>query len=164
MVAAWVVLKTKPRGEPLAAQAVHARGVPTYLPWRPAPGRASAASPLFPGYLFARVTDGTDEILRARCAPGVSYVLPRGAAPARLDDALIDAIRDREQELSRAPHRTRFASGDPVRVVSGPFRWVNGLFDRRLNAAGRVRILLKLVNGSLALHIHEQDLERPGDV
>jgi transcriptional antiterminator RfaH len=166
MVGAWVVLKTKPRREPLAAQAVEARGVHTYLPrlpHRPPSGRANSAGPLFPGYVFARVCEGTDDILRARCAPGVSYVLPRVGAPARLEDGVINAIRTREHELKTGTAPTGFSSGDAVRVMSGPFRWVTGLFDRRLNAAGRVRILLQLVNGTLALQIQEADLAHEAD-
>ena len=34
--------------------------------------------------------------------------------------------------------------GDRVQLISGPFRWMEAVFDRRLSAAGRVRILLEL--------------------
>jgi hypothetical protein len=42
---------------------------------------------------------------------------------------------------------------EPVTVVSGPFRWFEALFDRRTNAHGRVRILLALLHGTIALEL-----------
>jgi transcription antitermination factor NusG len=49
--------------------------------------------------------------------------------------------------------------GDPVRVVSGPFKWIEGLFDRSLSASGRVRILLSQVHGCVAVQLGATELE-----
>jgi len=39
--------------------------------------------------------------------------------------------------------------------VSGPLRWVDAVFDRRVNAAGRVRVLLELVERTLVVDLDE---------
>ncbi len=160
----WAVLRSQPWRETLAVRALTARGIESYLPWiSSAARRMASARPLFPGYLFARVTSGSDDLLQARSAPGVSYLLPRSAAPALLPDEFIETLRD--QERAHASHRSTpaFRRGDRVVVVSGPFKWTEGLFDRGLTGAGRVRILLELVHGSAAvqLGIEELRLARP---
>jgi transcriptional antiterminator RfaH len=158
----WAVLRSQPRREPLAAQAVKSRGVETYFPRLPHGGASRVETPLFPGYLFAHVAPDTDDLLRIRSAPGVAYVLPRIGEPALLPADLIAAIQTREHELRSGCVGDDFQRGDHVRVTSGPFRWVEGLFERRLSAAGRVRILLNLVHGTFALQLGAAQLERAG--
>jgi hypothetical protein len=164
VTAGWAVLKTQPRREPLAARAVNARGFESYVPRLP-PRRSTAPwAPLFPGYVFAEVKRDPDDLLRIRAAPGVAYVLPRTGEPALLPDTFIQAMRTREQELREAGAAEAFDHGEAVRVRAGPFKWIEGLFDRRLSAAGRVRILLNLVHGSATVEIDAVDLEPAGPV
>jgi hypothetical protein len=49
-----------------------------------------------------------------------------------------------------------------VVVVSGPFKWIEGLFDRSLSANGRVRILLNLVHGSVSVQMQAAELKLAG--
>jgi transcriptional antiterminator RfaH len=141
---------------------VLARGVESYVPRLPSRRSASVTTPLFPGYIFAQVRQGAEDLLRIRSAPGVAYVLPRTGIPALLPDNVIDAMRTREAELSTGGAAHAFRHGEVVRVKSGPFKWVEGLFDRRLSASGRVRILLNLVHGSAAVDIDFEHLEPAG--
>jgi len=159
MAAGWAVLKSQPRREPVAARAVTARGVKSYVPTLPSRRASALAMPLFPGYLFAHIREETDDLLRIRSAPGVAYVLPRAGKAALLPDDIIAAMRSREAELSGAACEVMFNHGDAVRVAAGPFKWVEGLFDRSLTPSGRVRILLDLVHGTAALDIAATDLE-----
>jgi transcription antitermination factor NusG len=108
---------------------------------------------LFPGYLFARIESGSDHLLRARSAPGVAYVLPRAGKPVLLPNAFIETIRLEERAHAAGVRSATFRRGDRVVVVAGPFKWAEGLFDRNLSPAGRVRILLDLVHGSAAIQI-----------
>lgn len=85
-------------------------------------------------------------------------MLPRTGPPALLPELFIDSIRSHEKNGLHTRQRA-FQHGERVRVVSGPFRWVEGLFDRSINASGRVRILLSLVHGSAAVQIEATELE-----
>src|SRR5205814_5512349 len=135
----WVVLKTQPQREVLAAEAVQARGGESFVPYLPARRRDGRAVPLFPGYLFARVASAED-LLPIRSAPGVAYVLPRSGTPALVPEAVVDILRERIEGLAQV--HPMFQRGDRVVIEEGPFRWMEAVFDRRLSAAGRVRILL----------------------
>jgi transcription antitermination factor NusG len=152
----WAVLRAQAHREAFAAHAISSRGVESYIPVLPAAHSSATSTALFPGYLFAKVSPTSDDLLRIRSAPGVAYVLPRSGTPTLLPDPLIEAIRTREQQLQAG---REFSHGDHVRVLTGPFKWVEGMFDRRLSASGRVRILLKLAAGAVALQIQASELE-----
>jgi transcriptional antiterminator RfaH len=114
---------------------------------------------MFPGYLFAHIAPETDDLVRIRSAPGVAYVLPRAGAPVLLPDRFIESVRSHEGALEAKLRGRKFQHGDRIVVVSGPFKWAEGLFDRRLNAAGRVRILLNLVHRSMAVQTGAAEIE-----
>jgi transcriptional antiterminator RfaH len=158
--AGWVVLRTQPRRELVAAESVRARGVESYLPfWRTAK-RPADAEPVFPGYLFARVGQSADDLLRIRSTAGVLYVLPHDAPPTVLSESLVNEIRLRLASPAGALAPRPFQPGERVTIVDGPFRRMDALFERRLNAAGRVQLLLELVHGTVKVNIPEASLER----
>jgi transcription antitermination factor NusG len=87
-------------------------------------------------------------------------VLPQHGPPALLPDAVVTEIRT-GLEARRDGARTRgLQRGDRVTIVSGPLRWHDALFERRLNAAGRVRVLLDLIQRTVAVDIEESVLKR----
>lgn len=69
------MVQSKPRCEAMVNSVLAQRGIEVYLPLIPAPRRSGQAvtpfEPLFPGYLFSRLTLGTPEWVAARSAPGV---------------------------------------------------------------------------------------------
>jgi len=129
--------------------------VETYLPRLPTLGEGKPRRLVFPGYIFARTDEDTDDLLRIRSAPGISYVLPRGGPPAYLPESAIEMLRMRE--AASPPPLSR---GERVVILSEPFRSLEAVFDRRLSAAGRVRVLLELVHRVVALDLHEAELQR----
>jgi len=106
------------------------------------------------------MSQGSDDLLRLRSARGVAYLLPRGGEPAVLPDVFIDMLREQERIHALESHTAAFHPGDRVVVVSGPFKWAEGSFDRRLTARGRVRILLELVHGSAAVQLGADELRQ----
>jgi transcriptional antiterminator RfaH len=156
----WVVLRTQLRHELLAAGAVVARGVESYIPFIKPKRPSDPTLPLFPGYVFARVNPATDDLLRIRSAPGIAYPLPRGGAPMILPDLVIDLIRERLAECPEGLAAVELQHGDRVQLIAGPFRWMDAVFDRRMSAAGRVRVLLELAHRTIQLNIQETQLKR----
>jgi DNA-binding response OmpR family regulator/transcription antitermination factor NusG len=153
----WVVIKTRPWRERQAEQAIAASGIETYVPLLSAAEHDGAAMPLFPGYVLARVVFSEGDLVRIRSAAGVSYILPRGGPPVALPDHLIEAIRTRASTSERGLRK-----GDRVKIMRGPFQWLEAVFDRRSNPAGRVRILLEFVQRTVALDMDERDLRYAG--
>jgi transcription antitermination factor NusG len=153
----WVILRTRAHDEALAARAIAARGVQSYNPLLDSrDGRRPG--PLFPGYLFAYVAAASDDVLRIRSAPGIAYMLPRHSQPTYLPETIVESIRQRLSDACVGQPDLR--PGDRVTVVSGPFQWLDAIFDRRLSATGRVRILLELAHSTLRLSIDQSALKR----
>jgi transcriptional antiterminator RfaH len=153
----WVVLRTQPRRELVAARSVSARGVEAYVPRLPARGDPARRPLVFPGYLFARPLPDTDDLLRIRSVSGIAYVLPRGGPPAHLPESVIRLLRQREGQLPQPLQR-----GERVVVLAEPFRSLEAVFDRNQNAAGRVRVLLELVHRVVALDLYDVQVQRAG--
>jgi transcription antitermination factor NusG len=153
----WIVLKAARGRELQASMALQGRGLAVYAPLRPVSARNSRSVALFPGYVFAFIRPDTDDLLRARSAPGVAYVLPRGGQPEFLPIELIEAIRGRLCVPVADTQALRH--GDHVTVVSGPLRWLDAVFDCQLSAAGRVQVLLQMARGTLRVVIDEACLQ-----
>jgi transcriptional antiterminator RfaH len=162
MNSGWVVLRTQPRHELLAAKAVDARGVEAFVPLVKPKKSEDTTLPLFPGYLFAHVSvDGcSDDVLRVRSAPGIAYLLPRGGPPAIVPESVVEIVRSRLTACPSGLPVAELHRGDRVQLINGPFRWMDAVFDRRMNAAGRVRILLEIAYRTIQLNIDENDLRR----
>src|SRR5260370_71491 len=72
---------------------------------------------LFPGYCFVLVRLQWHPIV---ATPGVMRLLRDGDRPARVSDAVIDAIRQREVDgLIQLPERQQLRPGARVRITGG---------------------------------------------
>ena len=145
---AWYVVRTKPRAEAVAAANLRNRAIEVFLPRLAQPfarDAAHAIEPLFPGYLFARLSLDT-QFHVASWTPGVAHLLS-GAdrAPACLDESVVESLRDRARDGDILLPRPSFRIGDTVEVRTGPFAGLLAVIDRPCSAAGRVQILLELL-------------------
>jgi transcriptional antiterminator RfaH len=99
---------------------------------------------LFPSYVFIAIVA---QWHAARWACGVVRLVMAGAAPARVADSIINEIKGRERNGAiELVARPRFKPGDPIRVVSGPFVGLAGLYQG-MNGHQRVAVLLSLLGG-----------------
>lgn len=100
--------------------------------------------PLFPCYVFARF-DFEHEWRNIRYTRGLRGVLRFGARPAVVPGRITDALRER---CARGPiemPRRPLVSGESVRVIDGPLREFEGIFERRLSGSERIAILLSVM-------------------
>lgn len=137
----WYVLRTKQHAERQVAHVLESRGIITFLPLL----RRRLVEPLFPCYLFLNIDCSTDEYLRSRSAPGVSYILSSDGVPAPVPAELVEEIRRRVDRENTLPPAARFAQGDRVVVTSGPFRGLEAIFDRAMTPQGRCQVLLQIL-------------------
>jgi transcription antitermination factor NusG len=114
--------------------------------------------PLFPGYLFSRLALDSQSWIAARSAPGVSYFLGTRELPTPLPEALVAEIRTQVDARSRARQLRVFHPGERVLIQSGPFAGLEAIFDGSLGAAGRVRVLLAVVNRLAPVDLHIDNL------
>jgi transcriptional antiterminator RfaH len=145
---AWYVARTKPRAEAFAAANLRSKAIEVFFP-RLAPrfarATAHAIEPLFPGYLFARLSL-LDQFHVASWTPGVAHLLSGGdGSPAALDESVVESLRERAQDGDVLLPQPAFRAGDPVAIRTGPFAGLLAVIDRPSSGAGRIQILLEVL-------------------
>lgn len=142
----WYLMRTKP-GKERSVQAQLSFILPeVLLPLLSAPVRrhskfAKVLTPLFPCYVFAQF-DLASEYSRVRYTSGVRELVCAGNLPVAVPDETIRVLKQRcaDGPIQIPPMTLR--SGDPVRVMEGPLRGLEAVFERYLSGLDRVAILL----------------------
>jgi transcriptional antiterminator RfaH len=162
---AWYLVHTKPRQEDVALANLERQGYECYLPQmrieRIRRRKAEVATePMFPRYLFIRL-DSSDQGKSwspIRSTLGVSQLVHFGARAAKVDDALIDLLRQREQAM---PLDSMFHSGDSVVVADGPFTGIEAIYQTA-DAERRAFILLEILSKPVSMQIDTGRLRKAG--
>lgn len=159
----WYVARLKWRTEQRTASILSAKQIRVFLPQirrPPRPVGRPASQLLFPGYAFLWVDLRSEEGLIARSSPGVQYLLGHQGAPAVVPDDLVEAIRRRAEleDSQRGP--AGFRAGESVRVLAPHLRDVEAIFDRSLNAAGRVRVFIEILGRRVPVEVSAWQLAR----
>ncbi len=143
----WYALSTKPRQEDLAEASLCRLGVETFYPRLQEDRiirrrRQTTVAPLFPGYLFARF-DVEAHYRAVNFAQGVRRLVTFGADPARVDEAVIEAIRSRLEGGYVRIRPAPLTRGQRVRINQGPLQGLEAVFDREMSGSERVVLLLR---------------------
>jgi transcriptional antiterminator RfaH len=157
----WYVAQTHPRAETKAAEQLNRQGFHVYLPnfrkrRRHARRVEIVTAPLFPRYLFVSVDMATQRWLSIQSTIGVTRLICNGNVPAVVQDGVVDALKQREDEsgfikLTQRPFRL----GEELRVLDGAFTGTLGMFEGMTDNE-RVTILLDLLGRKVRVSL---DLE-----
>ncbi len=161
----WYLVHTKPRQEDVALTNLQRQGYECYLPQmrieRIRRRKAEVATePMFPRYLFIRL-DSSDQGKSwspIRSTLGVSQLVHFGARAAKVDDALVYLLRQREQTM---PLDAMFHSGDSVVITDGPFAGIEAIYQTA-DADRRAFILLEILSKPVPMQIDSGRLRRAG--
>ncbi|HYM33002.1 MAG TPA: transcriptional activator RfaH [Candidatus Cybelea sp.] len=147
----WFVVQTQANAEARACRHLNEQGFATYLPRylkqrRHARRTERVARPLFPRYLFVAFDPQAARWRAVHSTVGVSRLVGRGEVPTPVPDAVVAALRAREDAEGFFPvdQRIRFAVGEAVRIVSGAFADAVGRFQS-MDDDARVVVLLDLL-------------------
>lgn len=161
----WYLVHTKPRQEQIALTNLERQGYTCYLPQlRIEKIRRRAAevaiSPMFPRYLFIQLDASVHgkSWSPVRSTLGVSTLVHFGAQPARIDDALIAILRQRELGQSVEP---LFQRDENVIIAYGPFAGIEAIFQSS-DAMQRCIILLELLSKQVLMRIDPAWLRKAG--
>lgn len=164
---AWFLVRSKPRQEAVALTNLARQGYESYLPLFATEKLVRRKStvvqePMFARYLFVRLdTTGQGQSWSPiRSTVGVSELVCFGSRPARVDDALIATLRERESTQQASP-TTLFAHGDSVRITEGAFAGLDAIYQMN-DAEGRAMVLLDLLSKPVAMTIDAASLRKVG--
>lgn len=158
----WFVYRTRPYRELSAADQLRQQGLNPFVPLiqktvRHARKIRSVQAPLFPSYSFVhlilrdepwRSINGTYGVVRLLMANEMPIPVPRG---------VVEEIQSLVDERGLVRLDGGLAVGQTVEVINGPFARLMGQLVR-LDAKGRVQILIDLMGGKMPVVMERTDL------
>ena len=156
----WYVIHTKPARESLAEANLRRQGYEVYVPRMAQDMRRhgqvrECVVPLFPRYLFLQLNEGRQALNPVRSSVGVAGIVRFGVRYAIVPDEIMLQLRlraDPKSGLHRLVNRPLLARGASVRITTGPFEGLDGVFEREAGSA-RVVVLLNLLGQDAPVRI-----------
>ena len=151
----WGVVRSLPKREAFAAERLRTdHGFEVFLPLVQT---KRASTPLFPGYLFARVVERWRSI---NFCFGVIGIVRVGDCPSKMPDHEIEALKAmidghgyiRLPEGCGSSVRRKIAIGSEVKITAGPFGGMSGLYAGQ-STRERELVLLNLLGGQRPVSI-----------
>jgi transcriptional antiterminator RfaH len=161
----WYALQTKPRYEDRVVYWLkQQQNVPVFLPkleaihrWRGQ--KVRRLEPLFPSYLFVRMSLEPHRWTAVKWTQGVKRIVGTGEVPVPVPDGAIDVLKTRCEGGDVIPWVPALRAGCHVRIKDGPFAGLVGILERPSSRAERVRVLLTLFRTPARVEIDIVDLE-----
>lgn len=147
----WYAVYTKPRRECVAEQHLKRQGFDCFLPRAINPGRKvvrrqAPVEPVFPRYLFVRLTLGHDNSAPIRSTQGVVGLVRFGqktvSVPTQIVDGLVRLLNPVSGLIE--PDFEAFNVGDHVQVFTGPFAGLEAVVAEPCGER-RVMVLLDIL-------------------
>jgi transcriptional antiterminator RfaH len=159
----WYLAQTHPRQEDRAESNLKSLGIETLVPKFKDRRRnfytgevTFNAKPLFTSYIFAKFI-ANDLYQKVRYTRGIRRLVSFGGSPTVVDEEIIALIQSRISEDGFVSIDEYLKPGDKVIIKDGPLRTLAGVFERGLNSADRVRVLLLAVSYQAHVEI-ERDM------
>lgn len=162
----WYVIHTNQKQEDRAVQNLSILGINTLNPkikerrYNSFTGLPIILkSPLFPGYIFARFK--INELFhKIRYTRGIREVVNINGTPIPIEEKVMALIQSKINNDGLVDISEEPKPGDKVKVMTGPFKDFTGLFENRVNAGERIRILLENVNYQVRVEINSDIVEK----
>jgi len=149
----WYVIYSKLRREEYAQHALEHKALEVFLPRLQIVTRRlrqQAIVPLFPRYLFVKCST-PDQFYDAQWCPGVEKVVSFNGVPARLDEAVVEFLKQRANSEGILTAHQHLRIGQKVLVTEGPFVGLTALIQSPPNTRGRTLVLLHLLNREVSV-------------
>src|SRR5579885_3641651 len=148
----WYLVRTKPQKERWVKDQLNNVAAEAFLPLLRSRIRCfgrmmTVVKPLFPCYLFARF-NLKERYFDVKYTAGVHSLVSVGGEPVVVPVSIVDEIKRRGVDGIVELPRRKLAPGQKIRIVDGPFRDIEAIFDRYLSGSERVAILLDAIGAS----------------
>ncbi|MBL9130038.1 MAG: hypothetical protein JNG86_02495 [Verrucomicrobiaceae bacterium] len=155
---AWYVVHSRPKCEHIAASLM--AGLPeveTYCPRirfqrNTRRGKVWFVEALFPSYFFAHF-DPVQMLRAVKHSQSVIRVVGFGDSLARVDDFVIEQLKNEMADEDVRVVEVGVEVGDIVELTEGPMRGLKGIVNAKLSGADRVRVLLEFLGRENAVEV-----------
>ncbi|MCX7830717.1 MAG: hypothetical protein N2445_06635 [Acidobacteria bacterium] len=152
----WAVLRSKPHKEFFVKDFLLKDGFETYFPVVSEKGKEEKSKPLFPGYLFVKISPRF-ELTLVKKTPNLLCPLMFKENLAVMEDSIIGEFKLRENSKGvitiEKPHP--FKRGERVRIKEGSFAGIEAVVIEYLPEKERVRLLLDYFGREVRLETPE---------
>jgi transcriptional antiterminator RfaH len=158
----WFVAQTLCHREKMARLHLDAQGFRTFLPHfhktvRHARQLREVIAPTFPGYIFVVLNPERDRWRSINGTFGVARLVSAHQRPTPVPTGVVEALLGSLDQSGLVRFDDGLKPGQPVRVVAGPFAEVLGVLQR-LDAKGRVQVLLNIMGGQAPVRMDRANL------
>src|SRR3990170_5353918 len=98
---------------------------------------------IFPGYLLVKLILDEDSWLAVRTTHGITGFVGTGNKPTPLPPEEVKTIK-KFMRMEAPKYKTVFATGDPVKIIEGPFADFLGTVDSIDDEKGKVKVLVSI--------------------
>ncbi len=164
----WHVIHTKVGEEFRALENLEAQDFEVFLPTcqvqKKQQGKIQLATePLFPRYLFIRLSDVTSNWFPIRSTRGVSQLLRFGtsADPVEIPETIVACLKQRC--ANEEPLHELFKPGEMIEITQGPFKGLIGFFEKLQtlpDGLSRAMLLVEVLGSVQKLQIQLPQLRK----
>lgn len=159
----WYAIYTRARHEVVVTKQIAYLGYQPFLPKRKRfsqrrDRRKIIETPLFPGYVFAKLTPTNFNKLLG--LPGAVRILGDKGKPIPIPEEEIESVRilvEAEAEIEPHPY---LREGDKVRIVSGPLKGAVGWLLRVEPRRSLLVVSVNILNRSVAVELGDDVVEK----
>jgi len=160
----WYVVQTKPGNEYRVETNLFNQEIEVFLPLLETSQYSNGKmvqkiKPLFPNYLFAKL-DINLHYYKVKWTRGVNKILGNGDGPISISGKVVETIKERTGKDNLVKLEEEWKEGDQVRINSGPFKDLVGVFQKKMSDNGRVRILLNLIGVDVPVQISRCQIKK----
>jgi transcriptional antiterminator RfaH len=161
--ASWHLLVTKPHKDAYAEIQLKNQGYDVYRPLASylknyRGKKVQIVGSLFPRYIFINIRDGIDDWGPIRSTLGVQNIVKFGIKPAKIDNAVIEGIRVKEDDLvERYINLDEFKAGQTIKIDEGPLTGLDAIFSN-YSGEHRVIILLDFLGKQTSLSLDQSNI------
>jgi len=162
----WFVVHAQPKNEMRAVANLDRQGFQTFCPCvrhtvRHARKSTLTLLPLFPGYVFVQIDVSVDQWRSINGTRGVIRLITNGDDPVPVPVGIVEDIKRRISPDGAMDWTSSLKVGDQIKISDGPFAKLIGTLEK-LDASGRVRVLLDLLGRSVTVSLRAETIAPAG--
>lgn len=161
----WFLFTCKPREDDRAELNLKNQGYTCYRPVIQVQKKRNGKQvlveeSLFPRYIFVQLPDGVGNWRSLLATRGIANVVRFGELPTAIPQALIDEIKANETQLKQTETPVKgLKAGDKVRITSGPFEFLEAIYQQS-KGEDRVLVLLNILQQPQLIELTPDQIDK----